>query len=496
MSTFESNAILLGKAYGRLLGYTGPSNVWVCAPPRTRKTWGIVFPTLLTYTSSVVVNDLRGECYEMTAGFRGRPRHRGGMGQRVLYYNPASQATHRHNPLDEIRLGVTEVKDTRNFVDMLIDPEAIKEQRDHWDHAVSPALTAATLHVLYAKPTRQHNPEGVAYFLADATRNIRESLEEMKATNHLGDRPHPVIASMAQELLQKSPNDMSGVISTAMDYIGVYRDPLLAYLTKTSDFRLKDLQFGPVPVSLYLMIPPSDLSGTRPVVRVFLNQLTSLLMEEYHAPGRRELLQIFDEFNSLRKVDFLGERLAYMAGYKMRSLIIHQSVPQLWTTWGRDEPITATCDVKVMFTASDRVTAEACADLVTKTTEMRKQYGFTGDRWSPFFQRRSASGMEVERPLLTAEEMLLFPLDKCAIFPMGHPRIQADKLDFVRERWLQERCLPPLPCVMPYEEPEEAPEVPATPEEPAAPAAPLDAGTPPARQASPSADDIDMRYVL
>lgn len=445
----------------------------------------------------------------MTAGFRGLPRHRGGMGQRILYYNPASMATHRHNPLEEIRLGVTEVKDTRNFVDMLIDPDAIKDHRDHWDHAVAPALTATVLHVLYSKPVRQHNPEGVAYFLADATRNVKESLEEMRTTNHLGEKPHPVIASMAQDLLQKSPNDMSGVISTAMDYIGIYRDPLLAHVTKTSDFHMKDLQFGPVPVSLYLMIPPSDLAGTRPVVRVFLNQLTSLLMEDYHAPGRRELLQIFDEFNSLRKVDFLAERFAYMGGYKMRSLIVTQSVPQLWTTWGRDESITATCDIKVMFTASDRATADACADLVTKTTEMRKQYGFTGNRFSPLFQRRSASGMEVERPLLTAEEMLLFPLDQCAIFPMGHPRIQADKLDFKREAWLQRRCLPPPPCVLPLEEaPEPAPgstrgqasdepEMPADapPAPAAAPVSPR-AATPPAPVPDPAAAPLDLRYVL
>ena len=84
---------------------------------------------------------------------------------------------------------------------------------------------------------------------------------------------------------------MSGVISTAMDYLVNYRDPLIAHLTNKSDFKIKDLQFGPVPASLYLMIPPSDLSGTRPVMGVFLNQLTSLLMEDHHAPGRWELLQ-------------------------------------------------------------------------------------------------------------------------------------------------------------------------------------------------------------
>jgi len=421
----------------------------------------------------------------MTAGAREA------MGQRVLTYNPTSLATHRHNPLQEIRLGLTEVRDTRNVVDMLIDPEATKERRDHWDHAVSPAITASTLHILYTKPVWQHTLERVAYFLADPQRDFKTSLEEMRTTNHLGDKPNPVIASMAREVLQKSSNDMSGVISTAMDYVGIYRDPLLANLTKCSDFAIHDLQFGPVPTSLYLMIPPSDLAGTRPVFRVFLNQLTSRLMEDHHAPGRRELLQVYDEFNSLRQVAFLGERFAYMGGYKMRALIINQSVPQLWDTWGRDEPITATCDVKIFFTASDRRTAETCVELLTKTTEMRKQYGFTGDRWNPMFQRRSTSGMEVERPLLTAEEMLLFPLDKLAVFPMGHKRIQGDKLDFTAERWLQRRILPPPPCLLPYEDDreDEASEDDQKPQYAAPGAAPMAEATVPT-------NDVDMRWTV
>jgi type IV secretion system protein VirD4 len=503
----DSHAIILGKASGRLLGYSGPSNVWVCAPPRTRKTWGIVFPTLLTYSASVVINDLRGECYEMTAGFRGLERRLGGLGQRVLYYNPASMATHRHNPLDEIRLGVGEVKDTRNIVDMLIDPEATKDRRDHWDHAVAPLLTATILHLLYSRPAAFHTLEAAAYFLADAQRNIKESLEEMRTARYGTYGAHPVIASMAQELLQKSPNDLSGVVSTAMDYLGIYRDPLIAHLTKTSDFRIRDVQFGPVPVSLYLMIPPSDLAGTRPVFRVFLNQLTALLMEDHHAKGRREVLYVFDEFNALRKVDFLGERLAYMAGYKQRALIVNQSVPQLWDTWGRDEPITATCDVKALFTTNDRTTAQWCTDLSTKVTETRKQYGLSGERWRPFFQRRSTSEQEIERPILTPEAMLVLPLEKLAVFPMGHPRILADKLDFVHESWLQRRCLQPPPQVMPYDGPlalEAGPTVPEPPLPPItvrrpAPAAP--APTPrPARPPAPAVvdddEEIDMRYVL
>ena len=81
------------------------------------------------------------------------------------------------------------MKDTRNIVDMLIDPEAVKDKRDHWDHAVNPAIIATILHLLYSKPVRQHTLEGAAYFLADAQRNVKGSMEEMRTTGILGPSP-------------------------------------------------------------------------------------------------------------------------------------------------------------------------------------------------------------------------------------------------------------------------------------------------------------------
>ena len=48
-------------------------------------------------------------------------------------------------------------------------------------------------------------------------------------TPHLGKTgPHPVIASAARELLNKSENERSGVLSTAMSFLGLYRDPVVA----------------------------------------------------------------------------------------------------------------------------------------------------------------------------------------------------------------------------------------------------------------------------
>ena len=63
----------------------------------------------------------------------------------------------------------------------------------------------------------------------------------MMTTPHLGDRPHPVVASAAREVLNKSDNERSGVLSTAMSFLGLYRDPTVAEVTSRCDWRIADL---------------------------------------------------------------------------------------------------------------------------------------------------------------------------------------------------------------------------------------------------------------
>ena len=57
-------------------------------------------------------------------------------------------------------------------------------------------------------------------------------MRAMMDTPHLGPSGvHPVIASSARELLNKSENERSGVLSTAMSFLGLYRDPVVARVT-------------------------------------------------------------------------------------------------------------------------------------------------------------------------------------------------------------------------------------------------------------------------
>ena len=92
-------------------------------------------------------------------------------------------------------------------------------------------LVGAILHVLYAEQDK--TLAGVASFLSDPKRPIETTLRAMMTTQHLGEAgTHPVIASAARELLNKSENERSGVLSTAMSFLGLYRDPVVAQVTR------------------------------------------------------------------------------------------------------------------------------------------------------------------------------------------------------------------------------------------------------------------------
>ncbi|MCH3066926.1 type IV secretory system conjugative DNA transfer family protein, partial [Listeria monocytogenes] len=80
-------------------------------------------------------------------------------------------------------------------------------------------------------------------------------------------------------VLNKSDNERSGVLSTAMSFLGLYRDPPVAQVTSRCDWRIADLIAAEHPVSLYLVVPPSDISRTKPLIRLILNQIGRRLTE-------------------------------------------------------------------------------------------------------------------------------------------------------------------------------------------------------------------------
>lgn len=203
---------------GDYLRHDGPEHVHCVAPTRSGKGVGLVVPTLLTWPGSAIVHDIKGENWQLTAGFRARHG-------RVLLFDPTNAASAAYNPLLEVRRGEWEVRDVQN-AGILVDPEGSLEKRNHWEKTSHALLVGVILHVLCAEEDK--TLARVAAFLSDPRRSIEATLAAMMKTPHLGEAgPHPVIASAARELLNKSENERSGVLSTAMSFLGLYRDPVV-----------------------------------------------------------------------------------------------------------------------------------------------------------------------------------------------------------------------------------------------------------------------------
>jgi len=430
------DGVVLGRYGCAYLRHDGPEHVLCFAPTRSGKGVGLVVPSLLTWPGSAIVHDIKGENWILTAGFRARHG-------RVLLFDPTNGASAAYNPLLEVRRGEWEVRDVQNVADILVDPEGSLERRNHWEKTSHSLLVGAILHVLYAEPDK--TLAGVAVFLSDPRRPIEASLKTMMTTPHLGEAgPHPVVASAARELLNKSENERSGVLSTAMSFLGLYRDPVVARVTSQCDWRIIDLIVDDRPATLYLVVPPSDISRTKPLIRLVLNQIGRRLTEELHAKNRRQrVLLMLDEFPALGRLDFFESALAFMAGYGLKSFLIAQSLNQIEKAYGPNNSILDNCHVRVCFATNDERTAKRVSDALGIATELRAMRNYAGHRLSPWLGHLMISRQETARPLLTAGEVMQLPPSDELVLMSGSPPIRAKKARYFEDRRFAERILPP-----------------------------------------------------
>src|SRR3546814_8371926 len=131
-SLFRSAGVCLGRLEGQYLRHDGPEHIMAFAPTRSGKCVGLVVPTLLSWTGSAVIHDIKGENWQLTACWRARFSN-------ALMFNPTDLTSARYNPLLEVRRGPNEVRDVQNIADILVDPEGALEKRGHWEKKIGRA---------------------------------------------------------------------------------------------------------------------------------------------------------------------------------------------------------------------------------------------------------------------------------------------------------------------------------------------------------------------
>jgi type IV secretion system protein VirD4 len=433
----RGDGVVLGAWKDQLLRHDGDEHVLVVAPTNTGKSVGISLPTGLVWRHSYLALDLKGENYAITSGLRAS------FGP-VFRFGPTESGAHRYNPLTQIRRGEAEVRDAQVLADMLVDPEGALGVRSHWQLRAFELLVAAILWALYAE--QQKTLARLAELLADPKRPVLALLEDMLQRPIKDGAPHPVVAAGARQLLDMAEAERSGVVSTALGYLSLYRDPVLARATEVSDFSIEDLITGARPVSLYLIIPPEEISRLKALLRLVLNQILKRLTEiAAQRPGRsRRVLLMLDEFPQLGKLDFFEHALAYIRGYRIKACLVAQSLNQIAQAYGEHSSILDNAHIRVAFACNDERTAKRISDMLGVTTETRAQMNYAGSRMAPWLGHTMVSRQEVPRALLTPGEVMQLPPGEALILTGGAPPIRARKIRYFEEPALKARVRTPI----------------------------------------------------
>ena len=413
---------------GDYLRHDGPEHVLCFAPTRTGKGVGLVVPSLLTWPGCCIVHDIKGENWSLTAGLRAR------FG-RVLLFDPTNAASAAYNPLLEVRRGEWEVRDVQNVADVLVDPEGSLERRNHWEKTSHSLLVGAILHVLYAETDK--TLAGVAAFLSDPRRPIETTLRAMMTTPHLGKKgPHPVVASAARELLNKS---RQRALRRAL-----HRDVVPGPLSRSgrgagdAPLRLAHRRHrrGGAAATLYLVVPPSDISRTKPLIRLILNQIGRRLTEDLNAsepaapaaadarrvPGARpaRLLRVRARLHGGLRPEVLPDRAV--------------AEPDREGLRRRTTRSSTTAMSACSFATNDERTAKRVSDALGTATEMRAMKNYAGHRLSPWLGHLMVSRQETARPLLTPGEVMQLPPTDEIVMVAGAPPIRAKKARYFEDR--------------------------------------------------------------
>ncbi len=464
------------------LRHKGPEHIMAFAPTRSGKGVGIVIPTLLSWDESVLIHDIKGECWAFTSGFRQKI-----LGQRVIKFDPTDPGSARFNPLDEIRMDGNLVKDVQNISTMIVDPDG-KGLNDHWAKTGFDLMTGVLLFILLYYPKNNPNrclqtvqailsdggpirkiaddmakefnaamdkeqrsekiEEGTAAVMTYIRDTANQKLED-ESTTEFYKVGWGAVAQATQSYLNKAPNEASGVLSTALSFLSLYRDPIVADNTRFSDFSLESLMGGAVvdgipqhpKTSLYLVVPPSDKDRLKPLLRLVINQVVRRLTEgmEFDTDGSgkskfpHKLLLLIDEFPSLGKLDIFQEALAFIAGYGLKALLIVQDLSQLNAAYGKDESIISNCHIRIAYAPNKIETAEVLSKMAGQATVTHSQRQFSGNRLSMMLGHVNTSEQMVQRPLLTPDECMRLPEADEIVFVAGNAPIYCQKIKYYQD---------------------------------------------------------------
>jgi len=393
----------------------------VVAPTRAGKGVGIVIPTLLSFKGSVLALDVKGELFELTS------RARKAQGHKIFKFCPfdPDERSHSYNPvLDIVRMppGRQFSEARRLSVNLIVakgkgSEGFIDGARDLFVAGILACIergtpTIGALYDLFSQP-------GEKYKL------FAKLAEETKVPE-------------AQRIFDNMASNDTKILTSYTSVLGdgglnLWADPLIRAATSKSDFSIYDLRR--TPNTVYLCVSPNDLEVIAPLMRLFFQQVVSILQRSL--PGKDEkceVLFLLDEFKHLGKLEAIETAITTIAGYKGRFMFIIQSLSALTGAYGQEgkENFLSNTGIQVFMATADDETPNYISKAIGDYSYHARSTSFTQSKRFDTNIQISEQGANLIRP----EQIRLLDDSTEIVLLKGLPPLRLKKLKYYEDRVL------------------------------------------------------------
>lgn len=428
-------SILLGRHRGKFLSLPGQLSVMLSAPTRSGKGVGVVIPNLLNWPDSVVVLDIKGENYDITAGYRAA------HGQAVYAFSPFDDdaRSHRWNPLTAVRSSpLHRVGDLLTIGQVFFPNDGGGTSSEAFFNDQARNLFLGLGLVLLETPSL---PRTIGEMLRQSSgkgRSLKDHLSGLITQRREDGNPlSDECTDALQRLLSNSENTLSSVVATFNAPLTIFADAVVDAATSADDFRLEEVRRRRM--SVYVRIPPNRLANARPLLNLFFSQLVSLntqALPEQDATLRVQCLLVNDEFTAMGRVGVITTAAAFLAGYNLRLLTVVQAMSQLDAVYGDKEARTFATNhgLQILYAPREQRDAAEYSAMLGHFTERATSRGrsrsFSGHGHSTVSRNES----EQRRALLLPQEFKELGSERLVVIFENCKPILGEKIRYHRDK--------------------------------------------------------------
>lgn len=404
-------------------------NMLVVAPTRGGKGL-LAVSQLLSWRHSTIVNDIKGDLFAQTAGYRAT------IGP-VLVIDPTGLGN-RYDPLSG--------KHTEDS--FLSSATQLLHKPDEGDGAIFTQRAAVMLTQAFLAARAEGHPP-LPYVRALIRDGLVAAASRLAAVS-------PEFATQFLNVDFNRANLSDRFLLSAWGTLDTRMRPLLTETVirslSGSDFTAEDLMCGNKPVTVYLRWPERDLLTLSPLVRLLWGSLIDELIATYdrrQGSGCRPVLLLVDEAGRTA-IPMLADQATTVVGRKIYLWISVQSLSQLETVYGRSRAtiLRDNMESQIYYRPADLATAKYLED------RLGTRSAFARSRTLHHASDSTSEGLaERPIPLLSAQAITQLKDDEIIGFHRHFPPFRANRMDWRRYHQLAQKQkilpphLPPLPAL-------------------------------------------------